>query len=182
MRVKEWSIGFAILGILTLNNAEGQVVESAGDLSWLKQYNVIWTTKSKNSGASMPVSGGDIGLNVWVENNEMMVYMGRAGYRDENGAILKPGRIRMKFIPNPFEKGTFRQELKLREGYVLISGALPDGKPVEIKAWVEVSRPVVHLDIKSEKPIHVETTYESWRTEDIELPNDRANMTAERCA
>jgi hypothetical protein len=138
----------------------------------IDQYNVVWTTQSRNAGESMPVSGGDIGLNVWVENNELMFYMGRAGYRDENGALLKPGRVRIKITPNPFENGIFRQELRLCEGSVLISGTLPDDKPVEIKAWVEVLRPVVHLDIRSDKPIMVEATYESWRTGDIELPND----------
>ena len=35
----------------------------------------------------MPVSGGDVGINAWVEKDELMVYLGRAGYRDENGAI-----------------------------------------------------------------------------------------------
>ncbi len=59
-------------------------------------------------------------------------------------------------------------------GYVLISGTLPNGKPVEIKIWVEVSRPIVHMDIDSETPVAVESTYESWRTEDIELPNDKS--------
>jgi hypothetical protein len=144
--------------------------DTPGDLNWLGQYNVIWTSQSNNSSESMPVSGGDIGLNVWVENNELFFYMGRAGYRDENGAILKPGRVRINIHPNPFENGTFRQELKLQEGYVLITGELPDGKPVEIKTWIEVSRPIVHVDITSDEPVEVAATYESWRTRNIELP------------
>ena len=52
---------------------------------YLGQYNVAWTTQSKHAGESMPVSGGDIGLNVWVENDELLLYMGRAGCRDERG-------------------------------------------------------------------------------------------------
>ncbi|MCP4454840.1 MAG: hypothetical protein GY809_25560, partial [Planctomycetes bacterium] len=146
----------------------------AHDLAWLDPYNVVWTSQSENAGASMPCSGGDIGLNVWMENDELLVYMGRAGYRDENGAILKPGRIRIRLTPNPFENGTSRQELKLREGYVLVTAKQPDGHVAEIKVWVEVARPIVHLDINSDKPVTVEATYESWRTETIELPNDRS--------
>ena len=103
-----------VLSVLVISSA----FSCAGDTTWLDQYNVVWTTQSKNSGESMPVSGGDIGLNVWVENDELLVYMGRAGYRDENGAILKPGRVRVKLTPNPFVKAEFRQELKLDEGYV----------------------------------------------------------------
>jgi len=170
-------------------------------MNWLEQYNVVWTTQSRNSGESMPVSGGDIGLNVWVENDELLVYLGQAGCRDENGALLKPGRVRVKLTPNPFANAGFRQELKLREGCVLISAVREGdgkvarsrrergragshargasglqeqsaGKQVHIRVWVEVARPIVHLDIRSDDPVTAETTYESWRFEDIELPND----------
>ena len=160
-----------ILTILICIGLNGcNIQESPGDLDWLKQYNVIWNTQSNNSSESMPVSGGDIGLNVWVENNELLFYIGQAGCRDENGALLKPGRVRIDMTPNPFENGSFTQELKLQEGYVLIKGELPGGKPVEIKTWVEVSRPIVHVDITSDEPVEVAATYESWRTRDLEIP------------
>ena len=158
------------------DKSDVSAAKRVGDLAWLEQYNVVWTSQSSNSGGSMPVSGGDIGLNVWVENNELMFYMGRAGYRDENGAILKPGRVRIRLTPNPFENGKFHQELKLRQGYVSVNGEFPDGTPLAIKVWVEVSRPIVHLDIKSGNPVTVEAAYESWRTEDIELPNDKSKF------
>lgn len=150
------------------------VAANATPAPQIDQYNVVWTSQSKNSGESMPCGGGDVGLNVWVENDELLVYIARAGYRDENGALLKPGRVRIKFTPNPFEGGSFRQELKLGEGYVSINGRLPDGTGLGVKIWVEVSRPIVHLDIKSHKPVTVTATYELWRTETIELPNDRS--------
>ncbi|MCK4275848.1 MAG: hypothetical protein KAX78_05000, partial [Phycisphaerae bacterium] len=118
------------------------------------QYNVVWDSPSSNAGGSMPCSGGDIGLNVWVENNELLFYIGRAGCRDENGALLKLGRVRIKLSPNPFGKDSkFRQELKLREGYVAITGNAPGEATVKIKVWVEVHRPIVHVDIASDKPI-----------------------------
>ena len=83
---------------------------SAVDLAWLDQYNVGWTSQSKNAGESMPVSGGDIGLNVWVENDELLLYMGRAGCRDENGALLKPGRSGFStWRRTPLSKTTWRQ-------------------------------------------------------------------------
>ena len=140
----------------------------------MDQYNVVWTSQSKNAGESMPCSGGDIGVNVWVENDELLFYMGRAGYRDENGALLKPGRVTVRFTPNPFQKGEFRQELRLREGYVSVNGTFPDGAGLAVRVWVEVARPIVHLDVKSDNPVTVEATYESWRAETIELPKDRS--------
>jgi len=159
-------------GVAASNSALCYAAADAENLDWLDQYNVVWTSQSKNAGESMPVSGGDIGLNVWVEDGELLVYMGRAGYRDENGALLKAGRVRVKLTPGPFNNGAFRQELRLREGYVLVEGALSDDTPVAIKVWVEVARPIVHLDITSDRPVTAEATYESWRTETIELPND----------
>ncbi len=39
------------------------------------RYNVRWTTQSANSSESMPCGGGDIGLNVWVENGEILFYL-----------------------------------------------------------------------------------------------------------
>ena len=135
------------------------------------QYNVVWTTPSKHAGESMPVSGGDIGLNVWVENGQLLFYVARAGCRDENGALLKLGRVRIKLTPNPFGKdSTFGQQLKLTQGCIEISGqSTIANRKSTIRIWVEVHRPIVHVDIASDAPVAAEAVYESWRTETIEL-------------
>lgn len=160
--------------ILVLFSLTATATENTRLVPQLDQYNVVWTNQSKDSSESMPVGGHDIGLNVWVENNELLLYIGRAGCRDENGALLKLGRIRIKLSPNPFENATFRQELRLREGYVVISAEGSDDETATIKLWVEVNRPVIHVDIESDRSLTAEATYESWRFETIELPNDRS--------
>jgi hypothetical protein len=73
----------------------------------------------------------------------------------------------VKLTPNPFEGGEFRQELKLREGYVEISGK-KEGRSSLVKIWVDVFRPVVHVETESSQPVSVEAIYESWRTSDLE--------------
>ena len=71
----------------------------------------------------MPCGGGDIGLNVWVEKGDLLFYISRNGVFDENNVVPKLGRVRVRLSPNPFNGGdSFRQELKLNEGYVEISG------------------------------------------------------------
>lgn len=81
------------------------------------EYNVVWNSQSKDSGDSMPCVGGDIGLNVWVENDELLFYIGRAGCRDENGSLLKMGRVRLSIDPSPFsEDAEFSQTLNLQSG------------------------------------------------------------------
>lgn len=133
----------------------------------LGDYNIIWNTQSKNSSESMPCGGGDVGLNVWVENGEILFYLSRAGAFDENNVFPKLGRVRIKLTPNPFEGDEFRQELKLNEGFIEISGKKENMTSL-VKIWVDVFRPVVHVETESSHPVSVEATYENWRTADLE--------------
>jgi Domain of unknown function (DUF5703) len=127
--------------------------------------NVVWTTQSHNSAESMPVGGGDIGLNLWVEKGEVYCYISRSGTFDENNTLLKLGRIRLQFSPNPFAGQTFKQELILKDGYASISGT--NGKiKSAIKVWVDVFKPVIHIDIQSNAKMTTTAHYESWRFKD----------------
>ena len=142
-------------------------------LAWLPDYNVVWTSPSANASESMPCGGGDIGLNVWVENGELLCYLQRSGCFDENNEYHKLGRLRVRLDPNPFADGAaFRQELKLREGHVEITGS-KDSLSATIKVWAEVHRPVVHLEVEAGQPVEVSAAYESWRQADESLPNDK---------
>ncbi|MBN1414732.1 MAG: hypothetical protein JW973_06505 [Bacteroidales bacterium] len=114
----------------------------------------------------MPCGGYDIGLNVWVENGELLFYICRSGSFDENNGLLKLGRVRVKLSPNPLEGDDFRQELVLKEGCVKISGS-SGGYTAEITVWADVCRPVVHVDITSNKPLKAEAIFESWRYTDL---------------
>ncbi|KRT13973.1 hypothetical protein ASU31_22150 [Pedobacter ginsenosidimutans] len=128
-------------------------------------YNVVWNTQSLNSSASMPVGGGDIGLNLWVENGNVYLYLSKSGTFDENNTLLKLGRVKLKLSPNPFQGQSFKQELILKDGYAQISGS--NGKlSTKINVWVDVFNPVIHLDIKSSQNTITEASYESWRFED----------------
>jgi hypothetical protein len=131
----------------------------------MADYNVVWTSPSRNASESMPCGGGDIGLNVWVENGDLLVYLSRSGTFDELNGMPKLGRVRLTLSPNPFvEGGSFRQELKLNEGYVEIRGE-KDGLSAKLDVWVDVFRPVVHIAIETSKPGSVTAAYESWRQE-----------------
>jgi hypothetical protein len=151
----------------------------AGDV--LQRYNVAWLTQSKNSSESMPCGGGDVGLNVWTENNEILFYISRSGTFDENNAFLKLGRVRLNFAPNPFENGTFRQELMLQDGYVKITGSNKN-IAAEVTLWVDVFRPVAHVDVSSSKPMTVTASYETWRHKDRLLTGKANNANSYKWA
>jgi hypothetical protein len=139
----------------------------------LNQYNILWNSQSKNASQSMPLVGGDIGCNVWVENGDILLYVQRSGSFDENSEYLKMGRFRVKLNPNPFEGETnFRQELKLGDGFIEIESEKNNGQKqlnAKIKLWVDVFHPVVHVDVEASENVEVSAAYESWRTEDKEL-------------
>lgn len=122
----------------------------------------IWTSPSHNSSESMPCGGGDVGMNVWVENGDVLFYVSRSGAFDENNTMLKQGRFRVRLSPNPFLNATdFRQELKLNGGYVQISA---NGTTIQL--WADVLKPVIHIEMKSGKNISSEIRYENWRYAD----------------
>ena len=122
----------------------------------------IWKSPSRNSSESMPCGGGDVGLNIWVENGDVLFYLSRSGAFDENNTLLKQGRFRIRFTPNPFlQSSDFKQILKLNDGYMLISSG---GSSVRI--FADVNKPVVHVEMLHKKALNCEVRYENWRYTD----------------
>ena len=158
--------------LLTLLLAVGFLKTNA-QTAELKACDLVWTSQSKNSGESMPCGGGDIGLNVWVENGQLYFYISRSGTFDENNTFVKLGRVNIKLSPNPFSGTTFSQQLHLQDGSILIS-AKNGELNTRVKLWVDVYRPVIHVEINSDQPINAEADYESWRYRD-RAANGREN-------
>lgn len=144
----------------------------------LEDYNQVWTTQSQNSSESMPVGGGDIGMNVWVENRNIYAYFSRSGTFDEHNTFLKLGRIRLELKPNPFEGSQgFQQELMLKNGYVSIRQ-----NDTEVKLWADVFNPVIHLDINSREKLQVTVSYENWRYKNREVRGKANNANSYKWA
>jgi hypothetical protein len=138
----------------------------------IERDNIVWNGPSRDAAGSMPCGGGDVGLNVWVENGDLLFYFGQSGAFDENNALLKGGRVRVRLSPNPLT-GTVRQELVLRDGSVLVTGQ-SGATVVKIRLWIEVHRPVVHVELDGNRSLGAEVVYENWRFAD-RVMEGRAN-------
>jgi len=127
-------------------------------------YNVVWDSPSKDVTGTMPVGNGDIGLNVWVENGDLLFLIGKSDAWDENAINCKLARVRVKISPNPFAPGLpFRQSLLLPEGAIEITGGAP-GATVKTRIWVDANRPVVRVESTGDQPFTEEIQMEnSWR-------------------
>ena len=165
VRIKHITIlGFLIiLEILVLSTA------SAADY---KPKDYVWTTQSQNSSESMPCGGHDIGMNVWVEDGDVLFYVSQSGWFDENNTLLKAGRWRIHF-DDQLVAGTFEQRLCLDDGAVYIT--LGDMK---IRLWADVADPVVFCDISSKKKVKTTLSYESWRYKDRNITKAECQQTS----
>jgi len=132
-------------------------------------YDIEWTSQSRHAGESMPVGGYDTGLNVWVEQGELLFYIGRSGCLDENNQLLKLGRIRLTFDPNPLaEQAKFQQALRLQDGRIEIKGRCSDME-ILLQIWAETHRPVIHVEATASAGLVMTAGYETWRTAPREL-------------
>ena len=132
-------------------------------------YNVLWKTASQNENGSMPIGNGDIGANVWVEENgDLLFYISKTDAISENAALLKLGKVRVKLTSNPFIKGaSFTQELDIKEGCIEIT-ASNDNNSVNLCFWVDANNPVIRITGSSAKEIDVQVIAEHWRTKRTE--------------
>ncbi|MCX6875178.1 MAG: DUF5703 domain-containing protein [Verrucomicrobia bacterium] len=136
----------------------------AADADPLDACNVVWDSPSKDSSGSMPLGNGDIGVNAWVEpNGDLVLLVSKADAWDEKCCLCKIGRVRMKFDPPLAVTQGFRQELKLREGAILIQSASSNQQST-IRLWVDANQPVIHVEGDGSQPFGVTARVEIWRT------------------
>ncbi len=126
----------------------------------------------------MPIGNGEVGLNAWVEEDgDLLFYIARTDAWSEISRLLKLGRIRVRFSPNPFAKGKpFVQELKLREGRIEIAAGAP-GRRVTLSLFVDARCPVIHIVGQSDQPVTVRASLETWRKERHVLAGDELQST-----
>ncbi len=137
----------------------------------LDDYNVVWTTPSKDASGSMPLGNGEVGLNAWVEENgDLVFYISRVDSWSECERLLKVGKIRVTLDPpllgNTGEKVPFRQELRLREGAIAVTAGA-----ASLTLYVDAASPVVVVEGRFSTPRTVRAAIENWRTAPRTLDN-----------
>ncbi len=142
------------------------------------QYSVTWDSPGKSYKDSMPIGNGDVGLNIWTEENGDVVFLiDKTDAWTENGQLVKLGRVRVKFDASPFKAGPlFRQILLPRLGAIEIRGAAS----AVLRIWIDANAPVVHLEMHSGRPLNMQATAEIWRTRPRPTNSAKGNEEMER--
>ncbi|MFP5041452.1 DUF5703 domain-containing protein [Parasediminibacterium sp. JCM 36343] len=126
------------------------------------EYAVTWNEPGKDYKSSMPLGNGDLGINLWTEENGDIVFLiSKTDAWTENGQLVKLGRVRVKLSPSPFTKdASFKQVLNPITGEVTVTA-----NNSTLRAWVDANAPVIHLELNTEKPTVLTANVELWRNE-----------------
>ncbi len=143
----------------------------AAEEYWTNPYNVVWNNPSHNASGSMPLGNGELGINLWVEENgDLYFYLSRNDSLSEISQLCKVGKIRISLSPNPFINGnSFCQVLHLKDGTCVITAG-PQESQVKLCIFVDIMYPVVHVIGQSSNPVSVKACVETWRQERQKVP------------
>lgn len=142
------------------------------DAAGVDACNTIFTNASQDETGSIPLGNGNVGINLWVEEDgDLFFYVARNDAISEIDTLLKCGRVRLHLSPNPFRKGMpYRQELKLRQGRCEITAG-PKGKEVRLTAFVDAGSSDIRVRVQAEQPTSAMVAYYDWRTDRRDFHN-----------
>jgi alpha-L-fucosidase 2 len=165
-----------LLALIMASAGFAKPVAKFGIDTLLDAYNVQWDTPGPTSAQSMPLGNGDIGLNVWVEQNgDLAFYISKTDawggeldaqkdpWMKQGGVLMKLGAIHVSVSPNPLAKSTpFKQILKLHNGEIWVQEG--EGKAaVKLRVWVDANHPVIRVEAQSGSPVTVNVKLDNWR-------------------
>ena len=125
---------------------------------------VVWDAPGRTSADSMPIGNGDIGLNVWTEENgDIVFYIGKTDAWSENPkgtcGLAKVGKIRLSISPTLFSgMNGFSQALHLFDGEMMITGS-----GGSVRLWVDANAPVIHLQCNCKAPSILKVSLDPYR-------------------
>lgn len=150
----------AFLLVITLCTAPGALMASGG----VSDYNVLCASPSTTSQSSMPLGNGDIGLNLWMEHDrDLVFYLSKTDTWDENGSLLKLGRIRVRLPEGTLAASrNYRQELRLNDGTIQIDVGVGTAATTII-VWIDPNAPDIHIDVQRQSAFNAIVAVEPWR-------------------
>lgn len=155
---------------------------AATQTATVNDYSVKWESPSGNASGAMPIGNGEVGANVWMEDNgNLLFYLSRTDAWSENSSLYKLGRIRISLFPAL--KGAdvkFSHALNLAEGKMEIR--IADAKDqMAIDLWIDSDAPVVYVSGHASYPVQVMASSEIWRTQTRLVPNKERHFSLQGC-
>jgi len=121
-------------------------------------HQVVWTSPSKESLDSMPLSGRlGAGANVWVQDGSVWLYLGHSGAFNSQGILNKLGCVRITPVGIALGGGSgFQQELDPATGTITVRQ-----DELELRLWFAADTLLV--ESATARPMVFDVAYASWR-------------------
>ncbi len=151
-----------------MQSEEGRPFDPIAELA---KYDVVWDSPSEGHDGSMPLGNGEVGLNAWIEpSGDLVLYLARTDSWDENGRLLKVGKVRVRLSPRPMKPGArFRQRLSLCDATMQVDiGSGEDS--ARLRLWVDANHPIACVEIESKGHAEALVEIEAWRKKRERLP------------
>lgn len=129
-------------------------------LKKVSQCDITYHIPGKSDRSAMPIGDGELCASVWVQENEICLYLSRSDARTEYDRTVKLGMVRVSLSPNPFLPEKFSQTLKLTQGQIQICG---EGGTVAI--WIEKETHSLRMDFRFTRAISIIPQILCWRTD-----------------
>jgi hypothetical protein len=139
---------------------------------WTRPYNVRWTGAGARGLDSMPAGGGNIGLNAWTQDGDVLCYIGSPdsltegrltdslyGEKPHGEMLTKLARMRIRLTPHEADAAV-TQELELETNTVRVDFARSGGGRVTLRLRADVHQPVVHVEGTATSAVGVEVVLE----------------------
>lgn len=124
----------------------------------MSDYDLTWHGQSRSGADSMPLGGHDAGCNVWTQDDELCITLAKSGALDENGSLLKLGRIRLWLGEKALLRCDYRQTLHLEQGCIRIRA-----QGISLLLWVDVTNANLHIRFHADAPQSLHLSYDCWR-------------------
>lgn len=128
---------------------------------------LTWSSPSKDSGESMPLGGGGLGLNVWFEEGKLYCYYQLSGTFDEHNGFPKLGRL---CIWAPDEKWSsltqFQQRLCSDTASITLEWYDQSQVHYQVEIWVNQYQNVFHIELHSSSASVLCAELQNWRFQD----------------
>jgi len=121
---------------------------------------ICYTQRGFDSSDSIPLGNGDVAINLWIEDEgDLLFLIAKSDAFSERNQLLKLGRVRVSFDPNPFVKGQpFQLALDISTGISTITAG-----DLLAEIWVDAHAPNIRMRMARSSGFSYAVKLENWR-------------------
>lgn len=136
----------------------------------IRDYTFRYRGSMKTAMQSLPIGNGDIGANVWLdEDGRVHFLLSKTDAWSELYRLLKTAHVVLTADPCPFGDGA-EFALSMADGLLTIRAG-----GAHLRIYADACAPCVRIHMKTETPADVDLRFDNYRSEPIDPGDDASN-------